>query len=740
MKIWEKVNNITGNSSKSRHLVEYINAGAKFILASLPEKFLWTVASETEVNGFETTGTSAIGVGSSIAFDKILAVYRYDGGKKRVCVEAPDNSIHIFDEAGSLLRATEMFPKFYKLGGKIFIKPDPDYNAHIGGNEAQHTYVDLDGDTIVVDSLEGDKGVVIYAAPPVTDENTDSWILIEFENVAIYYASSLDFLRLSSSYRDLCKAEVDAIVGTSGLLSSYRSTIPSYDATTDTAGGTVSIPSKVLSFSVGSTLPTFAFTQTLPSDFNVQQPLPVFSFSETLPSAIDVSSVSLPAELVLSTSLPSPITINSSLPSSFSTTETLPSDLSVSSLLPLDFALSPPTFGSFDISSSALPSDMGEDVHTFTVSDMDDALTKSQNLVDGATMGGDTEPESVQFWLNDEDSEMAASTLGAAKQELERAGQQITKERMRLENFNGKVSEKIQRFANHINKYKTSVEAEAQRINSEVGKYTKELDRESQRVQAGISKYATEVGKEQQRLSSGVSKYSGEVSKEGTRITSELSKYQAEVQKEVQRYQQSLSAYQAELQFKAQKAGVDIEKYNALLTKERTRVDAESKNYQLGLEKTSSSFNSDLQKYQADLQKESSRMETKIAKFSAGLQESVQSFTLDLNKYQAEIQKSSSALQKDVQQYTLDIQNYASLLGQKSNKFQLDMAKASSYLQESGTKMQAAGIYAQKSGASIQTSQMYYQRAISELSAITGAVTAPEQQQASQRTEQGSTS
>ena len=54
--------------------------------------------------------------------------------------------------------------------------------------------------------------------------------------------------------------------------------------------------------------------------------------------------------------------------------------------------------------------------------------------------------------------------------------------------------------------------------------------------------------------------------------------------------------------------------------------------------------------------------------------------------------------------------------------------------------MQAAGIYAQKSGASIQTSQMYYQRAISELSAITGAVTAPEQQQASQRTEQGSTS
>ena len=56
MKIWEKVNNITGNATKARFLVEYINAGAKFILAALPEKFLWTIASETNVNGFNSSG------------------------------------------------------------------------------------------------------------------------------------------------------------------------------------------------------------------------------------------------------------------------------------------------------------------------------------------------------------------------------------------------------------------------------------------------------------------------------------------------------------------------------------------------------------------------------------------------------------------------------------------------------------------------------------------------------------
>ena len=78
MKIWEKVNNITGNSTKAKFLVEYINSGAKFILAALPEKFLWTVASESEVLGFDSSGISKIGLGSDIAYDKILAVYRMD--------------------------------------------------------------------------------------------------------------------------------------------------------------------------------------------------------------------------------------------------------------------------------------------------------------------------------------------------------------------------------------------------------------------------------------------------------------------------------------------------------------------------------------------------------------------------------------------------------------------------------------------------------------------------------------
>jgi len=128
-----------------------------------------------------------------------------------------------------------------------------------------------------------------------------------------------------------------------------------------------------------------------------------------------------------------------------------------------------------------------------------------------------------------------------------------------------------------------------------------------------------------------------------------------------------------------------------------------------------------------------------MSKYQASLGKSVQQFTLELNKYTADVQKSSTDLQKEIQQFTLDINNYNSLVQAKSGKFNLDMVKARSYLEESGTKLQASQIYAGKSKASIGTSRDYYQRAVSELSAITGSVTAPPQKQETQRQEQRAT-
>ena len=54
--------------------------------------------------------------------------------------------------------------------------------------------------------------------------------------------------------------------------------------------------------------------------------------------------------------------------------------------------------------------------------DIQDALTKAQNLIDGTTMGGDSgTAESAQFWLLDEDPDMVSSTVSVASQEITRA-------------------------------------------------------------------------------------------------------------------------------------------------------------------------------------------------------------------------------------------------------------------------------------------------------------------------------
>lgn len=207
MKIWEKVNNLTGYDSKSRVLVEFLNQASKFLVASLPEKFLWSIASEETIQGKDADGSVVIGNGSGTAYDKIIAVYRFQGAKRRIASEVPDNSAYAFDEKDSILRASKMFPKYYRLADKIFIKPDPDYNAH--ASDAL-PYDDLFGTGITVAAGEGDKGIIIYASPPVIDANISEWVLVEFEHIALLYAASLDAKRKS----DLANVEEDFEVAT----------------------------------------------------------------------------------------------------------------------------------------------------------------------------------------------------------------------------------------------------------------------------------------------------------------------------------------------------------------------------------------------------------------------------------------------------------------------------------------------------------------------------------------------
>ena len=246
MKLWQKVNNLCGCGSKSRVIVEHLNQASKWVVSSLPEKFLWSVSN--------TSDAIEDALGSGIAYDKILAVYRDKAsGGKRVAKEVPDSLAYAFESSsGSLLSATELFPKYYKLEGKIFIKPDPNST---------------------------DKGYVVFSAPPLVDENTDTWVLAEWENIVLMYAGSLDYLRQSESNQTLAATELGTV---STLLSSYSTSIPVY-----------SPPSE-------PSLPTYSLTGTLPT-----LTLPVYSFSSTINEITYTSpSSALPIGVTVGTSLP----------------------------------------------------------------------------------------------------------------------------------------------------------------------------------------------------------------------------------------------------------------------------------------------------------------------------------------------------------------------------------------------------------------------------------------------------
>ena len=299
MKLWQKVNNLTGNSTASKNLVEYINMASKLLTSALPEKFLWSIATEDEVMGWDSSGTKKIGLGSSIAYDKILAVYREDGTdangvkKKRVAAEAPDKNIHIFDESESLLGATNMFPKFYKLSGKVYIKPDPDWNNDSialdnQGNATSandHTYYKLGSSAVTnIPAQTGDKGVIVYAAPPVIDENTDSWLLAEFENVALMYAGGLDMLYTSKDNRDSAGT---ALASSTTSLSNYLTLFPSHSI------NNVTVPSLTWS-SIGALETLTAEESGFTSDVFTMSGLSLPNPSDYIPSSdqvLDYSSV-----------------------------------------------------------------------------------------------------------------------------------------------------------------------------------------------------------------------------------------------------------------------------------------------------------------------------------------------------------------------------------------------------------------------------------------------------------------
>ena len=63
---------------------------------------------------------------------------------------------------------------------------------------------------------------------------------------------------------------------------------------------------------------------------------------------------------------------------------------------------------------------------TSSITGARNALVKAQSLIDEGTIEGDTDPQSAQYWLNDEDTEMVSATISVARNEISRAEAEIS--------------------------------------------------------------------------------------------------------------------------------------------------------------------------------------------------------------------------------------------------------------------------------------------------------------------------
>ena len=679
LKLWQRINNITGQSSKSYNLVPFINNASKWLINSLPEKFLWSIASTTETDGTQNglvgyEGTaSTVGTGSGIAYDKILAVWRYETtyssgtsnagtvGKrvKRPCLEIPDSLLYATDESDSIHFPTRMFPKFYKLAGKIYVKPDPDFNEESTSGTSL-SYTDPAGTSVTVSGQNGDKAVVVYAAPPLATEDTDSWILAEWDNVVIMYVASQDLMRLSN-------IEVEKVTNaTTGLLKLYQDGLPTY---------TPPVVPALPTFSYSGSLPTFDSSGlTFDPDTALSLPSYVSEVMSSLPTLSIVNDIATQTGQTFPTlsagDFPSPPTppAGPSFTYVTPTTVSLPTGLeSLSTTLP---SFVPPTV-------------------SISFTEFDAEMTKAKNLMyKGLTTDEqqgdslDTNVLSIGYDLWNEDVEVVQAKLGAMASDLSVAGQEMQKQ------------------AQKLSQYQADVQKESGRVQSQLSNYTQELNKVVQNAQTKMGTYTTEQKDKQSDLQASMEEYKDRLGK----FNSDLQSYSAQVTKVVNEYQTEantlISQFQAE-------TGTQVAEYQAI-------VNAYVNEFQ-------AKYQQALQKYQQEYQNELGRY---TAKFNTSLQE----FNALVAKYATENQLRLTEYQ---QKAGAEIQKYGAELQGQQTAFESNMNKAKNYVEQ-------AQIRLANSKDLFTKSSTFYQWAINELRSGTGALSAPPQQQAAQRGEEQS--
>lgn len=167
----------TTNETSDIEVVDFLNAGAIFLINSIPKDLLTFMATDSS----NITSSAGYDHGS----DRVVMVRR----NGIICDELPKEHIYAHASAltaTSLFAGSTIFPKFYELGGKIFIKPNPS-------------------------AVEA--GVVSYIAIPSITSSTTTTTLDEIENPMVLYAAALDAMAASAFWSAGSLGRVNSTTG-----------------------------------------------------------------------------------------------------------------------------------------------------------------------------------------------------------------------------------------------------------------------------------------------------------------------------------------------------------------------------------------------------------------------------------------------------------------------------------------------------------------------------------------------
>lgn len=219
------------------------------------------------------------------------------------------------------------------------------------------------------------------------------------------------------------------------------------------------------------------------------------------------------------------------LPSFANASKSLPNTIQIASSLPADWT-----------------SGLGTAMPTFSLSGVAisdqyaDAITKAKNLIDEATVGGDVEPATAQYWLKDEDEEMVQSTLTVAAQELQRASSH-------LQNYQNDVNVKAKAFENEMATFQAKISEEQAELNAAAQKVSTELSVDSTIAQTDVAIYQAEMAREQTRYNAEITKYQADIQGKMESLNYELQEWNANLQKKISLYTTVISKLSIDYQW-----------------------------------------------------------------------------------------------------------------------------------------------------------------------------------------------